>query len=355
MISFLAKKVSEKAGLPPGSLIHVGEQKLEKVKVTLISYTEETIEERVLDSIEECFSYRESPGITWVNIDGLHDVDIINKVGSHFSIHPLVLEDILNTEQRTKLDDMEDYLFTVAKIFYLNPDDYRVRYEQISMILFKNMILSFQEDIGDVFDPLRERLRKDRGRVRKMGADYLMYSLLDAMVDSYYSVLEGIGYKVETVEEILLNAPEHDTLQLIHNIKRDLVTLRKSIWPLREIISSLEKGESDLINEKTTIFFRDIYDHAILVIENIEICRDLVSGMTEMFLSSVSNKMNEVMKMLTVIATIFIPLTFIAGVYGMNFDNMPELHWRWGYPAILLLMLLVGILMLVWFRRKKIL
>ncbi|MBN1904904.1 MAG: magnesium/cobalt transporter CorA [Deltaproteobacteria bacterium] len=355
MISFLTKKVSEKAGLPPGTLIHVGEQKLEKVRIRLVNYTDKVIEERELESIEECFAYKEKQGITWINIDGLHDVEIINRAGNLFGIHPLVLEDILNTEQRTKLDDMDDYLFIVAKMFYFDSDDYRVRYEQISFIMLNNLILSFQEDIGDIFDPLRERLRKDRGRVRKMGADFLMYMLLDSLVDSYYSVLEGIGEKVESVEEILLGYPQHDTLQAIHNVKRDLVTLRRSIWPLREIIGSLEKGESDLINEKTTIFFRDIYDHTILVIENIEICRDLVSGMTEMFLSSVSNKMNEVMKMLTVIATIFIPLTFIAGVYGMNFDNIPELHWQWGYPAILLLMLLVGLLMLIWFRRKKIL
>ena len=244
MISFLTKKVSEKAGLPPGSLIHVGEQKLEKVKISLINYTETMIEERELESIEECFPYREKPGITWVNIDGLHDVEIINSVGNHFGIHPLVLEDILNTEQRTKLDDMDDYLFIVAKIFYFNLDDFRVRYEQISFIMWNNMILSFQEDIGDVFDPLRERLRKDRGRVRKMGADFLMYTLLDSMVDSYYSVLEGINEKVESIEEILLGSPEHNTLHEIHNIKRDLVTLRRSIWPLREIIGRLEKGES---------------------------------------------------------------------------------------------------------------
>jgi magnesium transporter len=354
MISFLTKKVSEKAGLPPGTLIHVGEQKLEKVKIRLIHYTDTMIEERELESIDECFPYRENHGITWINIDGLHDVEIINQIGTHFGIHPLVLEDILNTEQRTKLDDLDDYLFIVAKIFYFNPDDFRVRYEQISFIMFYNLILSFQEDIGDIFDPLRERLRKDRGRVRKMGADFLMYTLLDSMVDSYFSVLDGINEKVESIEEILLGAPEHDTLQVIHNIKRDLVTLRRSIWPLREIIGSLEKGESDLIDEKTRIFFKDIYDHTVLVIENIEICRDIVSGMMEMFLSSVSNRMNEVMKMLTVIATIFIPLTFIAGIYGMNFDYMPELHSKWGYPVILIMMVVAGLLMLVWFKKKKI-
>jgi magnesium transporter len=354
MISFLTKKVSEKAGLPPGTLIHVGEQKLEKVKINLINYNETMIEERELESIDECFPYREKPGITWVNIDGLHDVEIINRVGNHFGIHPLVLEDLLNTEQRTKLDDLEDYLFIVAKMFYFEPDDYRVRYEQISFILWKNLILSFQEDIGDIFDPLRERLRKDRGRVRKMGADFLMYTLLDSLVDSYYIVLEGINEKVESVEEILLGSPQQNTLHEIHNIKRDLVTLRRSIWPLREIIGRLEKGESCLIDEKTRLFFRDIYDHTILVIENIEICRDIVSGMMELFLSSVSNRMNEVMKMLTVIATIFIPLTFIVGVYGMNFDYMPELHSRWGYPAILIFMAVAGILMLIWFKRKKV-
>lgn len=354
MEPFLKKRVSEKAGLPPGTLIHVGEKRLDSVRISLISYDEERVEEKELESIDECIQYRERPGITWLNIDGLHDIETINKIGQQFNIHPLVLEDILNTEQRPKLDDLEDYLFIVAKMFYLEPDDGKIRFEQISLILWHNCVLSFQEDIGDVFHPVRERIRKDRGRIRKMGPDYLMYTLLDSLVDSYYSVLEKIGEKLEEIEEDLLSYPEHEMLQEIHNMKRELIFLRRSVWPLREITGRLEKGESYLINETTKIFFRDIYDHTIKVIDTIETCRDLVSGMMDLFLSSVSNRMNQAMKMLTVIATIFIPLTFIAGVYGMNFENMPELQWRWGYPAILILMAVAGILMFIWFKKKKI-
>ena len=349
------KKVSKKAGLPPGTLIHVGEKRLEEVRISLIDYNEEKIEERELNSIDEGFPYMDKPEITWVNIDGLHDIDVINKIGTRFNLHPLVLEDILNTEQRPKLDDMEDYLFVVAKMIYYNPGDDRIKFEQISFVLWENFVLTFQEDTGDVFEPVRERLRKGKGRIRKMGADYLMYTLLDALVDSYYDVLEKVGDMVEDLEDELMNSPEPDTLQVIHSMKRELVFLRRSVWPLREIIGSLERRESNLIDEKTTIFYRDVYDHTIQVIDTIEACRDIVSGMMDLFLSSVSNRMNEVMKKLTVIATIFIPLTFIAGVYGMNFEFMPELKWHWGYPAVWTGMIIVGIVMFLWFKRKKIL
>jgi magnesium transporter len=219
----------------------------------------------------------------------------------------------------------------------------------------ENFVISFQENIGDVFDPVRERVRKGKGRIRKMGSDYLTYTLLDAIVDSYFSVLEKIGEKVESLEEDLVESPEPETLQVIHHMKRELVFLRRSIWPLREIVGSLGKGESSLIDEKTIIFYRDVYDHTIQVIDTIETCRDIVSGMMDLFLSSVSNRMNEVMKMLTIIATIFIPLTFIAGIYGMNFEYMPELKYHWGYPLIWIVMVVIGILMVFWFKRKKIL
>ena len=352
---FLKKKISKKAGLPPGTLIHVGEQKLENVRLSLMNYDEEKIEEKEINSIDECFPYMKSSGITWVNIDGLHDTDVINRIGEKFNLHPLVLEDILNTEQRPKLDDMDEYLFIVAKMIYYNPDDDIIKFEQISLVLFENFVLSFQEDIGDVFEPVRERLRKGKGRIRKMGTDYLMYTLLDALVDSYYDILEKIGDRVENLEDDLVDAPEPDTLQMIHTLRRELVFLRRSVWPIREIISSLERGESKLINQKSFIFYRDVYDHAVQVIDTIETCRDIVSGMMDLFLSSVSNRMNEVMKMLTVIATIFIPLTFIVGVYGMNFKYMPELKWHWGYPAVWAAMITIGILMILWFKRKKIL
>jgi magnesium transporter len=350
---FSRKKVSKKAGLPAGTLIHVGEKKLDKVKISLIDYTENSFEERELTAVDEFLRYKEAPGITWINIDGLHDIEIINKIGEEFTLHPLVLEDILNTEQRPKLDDMDEYLFIVAKMIYYDEDIDHLKFEQISLIMWENFVLSFQEDIGDVFEPVRERLRKGKGRIRKMGSDYLMYTLLDSLVDSYYGVLEKIGERVEKLEEDLMESPEPDTLQVIHHMKRELVFLRRSVWPLREIIGRLEKGESGLIGKKTMIFYRDVYDHTVQVIDTIETCRDIVSGMMDLFLSSVSNRMNEVMKMLTVIATIFIPLTFIAGIYGMNFEYMPELKWNWGYPLALLFMGILGVLTFIWFRRKR--
>ena len=351
----IKKKVSKKAGLPPGTLIHVGEKKLENVGIRLIDFDEQGFDEKELSSIDDCLPYKDKPRVTWVNIDGLHDVEIINKIGTQFNLNPLVLEDILNTEQRPKMDDMEDYIFIVAKMIYFNPDDDTIKFEQISFVLWENFVLTFQEDAGDVFEPVRERLRKGKGRIRKMGPDYLLYTLLDALVDSYYGVLERIGEKVEGLEDDLLDSPDPETLQVIHHMKRELVFLRRSVWPVREIIGSLERGESDLINEKTLIYYRDVYDHTIQVIDTIETCRDIVSGMMDLFLSSVSNRMNEVMKMLTIIATIFIPLTFIAGIYGMNFKSMPELEWHWGYPAVWGVMVVVGLLMVIWFKRKKIL
>ncbi|MFC1494731.1 magnesium/cobalt transporter CorA [Thermodesulfobacteriota bacterium] len=352
---FNKKKISKKAGLPPGTLVHVGEKKLENVRIRLTDYNEEEIDERELKSIDECFPYREKPGVTWVNIDGLHDLEVINSIGKQFNLHPLVLEDIVNTEQRPKMDDMDDYLFVVAKMIYYNAEDDNIKFEQISLILWKNFVLSFQEDMGDVFDPVRDRLRKGKGRIRKMGPDYLLYALLDALVDSYYSALEKIGERVEGLEGDLVANPDPEILQVIHHLKRELVFLRRSIWPLREVVGRLERAESQLIDEKVVIFYRDVYDHTVQVIDTIETCRDIVSGMMDLFLSSVSNRMNEVMKILTVIATIFIPLTFIAGIYGMNFEFMPELKWHWGYPVALLSMVIIGILMLFWFKKKRML
>lgn len=352
---FLNKKMSAKAGLPPGTLIHMGERRLENPRISLIHYNEEEIEERTLTSIDECTEYIGRNGTTWLNIDGLHDLEIINFLGSRFNLHPLVLEDIVNTQQRPKLDDMDDYLFIVAKMIYFNSNDKEIKFEQISLILLDNFVLSFQEDEGDVFDPVRERLRKGKGRIRKGGGDYLIYTLLDSLVDSYYGVLELIGEKVENLENDLMESPAPDSLQIIHHLKRELVFLRRSVWPLREMTGRLEKGTLSLISEETAIYYRDVYDHIVQVIDTIETCRDIVSGMMDLFLSSVSNRMNEVMKMFTAIAFIFMPLTLIAGIYGMNFDFMPELRWHMGYPVVLLVMCVIGIGILIWFKKKKIL
>jgi magnesium transporter len=347
------KKDSKKAGLAPGSLIHVGERKIEDVRIRLINYDGHLIEEKELKSIDECLPYTEKKSVVWINVDGLHDIDTISDIGKFFGMHPLVLEDILNTEQRPKMEDFEDYLFIVLKMIHYQSGMHQVQFEQLSLILRSNIVISFQERAGDIFEPVRERLRKAKGRIRKMGSDYLIYTLMDAVVDNYFVVLEDMGERVTELEESLVTDPQPVILKSIHELKRELILLRRCIWPLRELISSLERGESDLINEKTTIFLRDVYDHTIRVIETVETYRDVVSGMMDLFLSSVSNRMNEVMKVLTSIATIFIPLTFIAGIYGMNFEYMPELGWHWGYFTALIMMLAIGVFILIWFKRKR--
>ncbi len=343
----------KKAGLPPGTLVHVGERKIEKVKITIIDYGEAQFQEKEAKTVEECFPFKDEPTITWINIDGIHEVDIIEKIGNHFNIHPLLLEDICHTEQRPKMEDFEDYIFVVLKMLYYDEKENGVNAEQVSLILGSNFVISFQESEGDVFNPVRERIRSGKGRIRRMGSDYLAYALIDAIVDNYFITLEKIGEKIEDMEEELVTNPTPATLQTIHNLKRDMIFLRKSVWPLREVVSGLERGESALVHESTRIYLRDVYDHTIQVIDSIESFRDMVSGMLDVYLSSVSNKMNEVMKVLTIIATIFIPLTFVAGVYGMNFQYMPELAWRWSYPLILLLMVGIGISMVIYFRGKK--
>jgi magnesium transporter len=348
----LIKKRSKKTGLPPGTLVHIGEQKAEKVSITVIDYDGGRFQEEEIETVEECFDFKDKPTVTWINVDGIHQVEVLELLGSCFGLHPLVLEDILNTDQRPKLEDFGDYIFVVLKTFFYNDQNGELEPEQISLILGPSLVLSFQEKEGDVFNPIRERIRSNKGRIRRMGADYLTYSLLDSIVDHYFIVLEQVGEKIEFLEEELVTNPTPETLQTIHNLKREMIFLRKSVWPLREVIGALERGESSLIRESTGIYLRDVYDHTIQVIDTIETFRDMISGMLDIYLSSVSNRMNEVMKVLTIIATIFIPLTLIAGIYGMNFQYMPELEWRWGYPMVWLVMLVIGVLMLVYFRKK---
>lgn len=350
---FMKKIASKKAGLSPGTLIHIGEKKIEKVKITLIDYDSKNLQEKELEHVEESFPFKDEPTDTWLNITGLHDIEIIEKIGKYFNIHPLVMEDILNTGQRPKLEDFEDYLYIVFKMLFYDQDENMVKSEQISIILSKNYLISFQEIEGDVFNPLRERIRKGKGRIRKMGSDYLAYALIDATVDQYFMILEKFGEEIESLEEELLVNPTSETLQTIHNMKREMIYLRKNIWPMREIAGGLRKGESDFISDAAGIFFADIYDHVIQVIDTIESFRDILTGMLDLYLSTISNKMNEVMKVLTIIATLFIPLTFIAGVYGMNFKYMPELEWRWGYLGIWILMGLVIISLVYYFKKKK--
>lgn len=347
------KKRSTKTGLPPGALIHIGEKKTELAKIKILDYDENQFDEIEAKTIEECFPFKEKPTITWINIDGLHQVDIIEKIGKNFDFHPLLLEDILNTEQRPKIEVFENYIYIVLKMLYYNDNIKEINSEQVSIIFGQNYVISFQEREGDVFNPIRDRIRTGKGRIRKMGADYLAYSLMDAIVDNYFIILEKIGEDIEDAEESMITNPTPGTLHAIHLLKRKMISLRKSVWPLREVVSALERSESPLIRDTTRIYLKDVYDHTIQVIDTVETFRDMLSGMLDVYLSSISNKMNEIMKVLTIIATIFIPLTFIAGVYGMNFENMPELKWDWGYRVVWFVMLLMGISMLAYFRKKK--
>jgi magnesium transporter len=346
------KKRSEKAGLQPGALFYLGDREARKADVSVIDYDEGSFTEQKVGAVEECIPFRDRSTVTWINVGGL-DVDFIEDLGACFSLHPLLLEDIADTDQRPKLDEFEDYLFIVLRMLLFDEAQREVVGEQVSLVLGQNYVLSFQEDGGDTFDPVRERLRNNKGIIRKMGADHLAYSLFDAVVDGYFVILEKIGDRIEDLEDELVVNPTTEVLQAIYDLKRQMAALRKSVWPLREIISKLERIDTKLISESTKIYLRDVYDHTIQVIETVETYRDLLSGMLDIYLSSISNKMNEIMKVLTIIGTIFIPLTFVAGVYGMNFRNMPELNWAWGYPLAMMVMLAIALVMVLFFRRRR--
>ena len=347
------ERLAGKIGMPPGTLVHIGQKKTQSVRITLIDYDEQNFQEKQVADIEECFSFKETPTVTWINFDGIHEVNIIEKVGKHFDLHPLILEDILNTTQRPKFEDHDSHLFIVLKMLRCAGEKQLVQSEQVSMVVGRNFVISFQENIGDVFEPIRDRIRKAKGRIRKMDSDYLAYALLDAVVDGYFSVLETIGDKIESLEDRLVKEPTEKIPRQIHSLKREMIFLRKFIWPLRELISNLQRSESELIAQTTGIFLRDVYDHTIRVIDTVESYRDIVSSLLDIYLTSISNRMNAVMKVLTIIATIFIPLTFVAGIYGMNFKHMPELEWRSGYALVLLVMIAIAVGMIMYFRKKK--
>lgn len=345
-------RISKKAGLAPGTLVHIGEKRTEEVKITLIDYDEQQLQEKELDTIEECFPCRDKPTVSWINIDGVHETDIVEAMGKHFGVHPLVLEDIVHTGQRPKAEDFDDYVYIVLKMLYYDEEEHEVRDEQVSLIFGSSFLISFQEHEGDVFQSVRERIRKGKGRIRKGGADYLAYALMDAIVDQYFVIMEIFGERIEALEEELVEKPTTQTLETIHNMKREMIYFRKQVWPLREVVGALSRGEFSLIADTTSVYLRDVYDHTVQVIDTLESLRDVLGGMLDLYLSTISNRMNEVMKVLTIIATIFIPLTFVAGIYGMNFKYMPELEWHWGYFMIWGIMVVIVIVMLAYFKRK---
>jgi len=352
------KSASAKAGMKPGEVVFVGKKRSDTVSIRIVDYDRENYRELVDVGPEDCLAYRDSESITWIDICGLHDIDSITRIGEHFKLHPLVLEDIVNTTHRPKLEEADEYIFSIVKMLYETPGDGRFLSEQVSLVFTGNTVITFQEQEGDVFDAVRTRLKKTVPRVRFMGSDYLAYALLDAIVDNYYAVLERIGDRVEVLEDELIDQPSPTHLEAIHELKRELIFIRKAVWPLREVVAALDRSESSLIHDYTGVYIRDLYEHVVQVIDGIETFRDMVTGLLDIYLSSISNRMNEVMKVLTIIATIFIPLGFLAGVYGMNFDtatspfNMPELGFRYGYLVFWGAVLVIGG-GLVWFFRRK--
>jgi magnesium transporter len=350
--SGVRKRRSAKAGLPPGSLVYIGERHTEQVKINLCEYGESYFREKAISTLEAVLPLPTGATVAWVHIDGLQEIHLLEQMGSIFSLHPLILEDILNTEQRPKSEDHGEYFYIVLKLFRENADGGFIP-EQVSIVFGSNWLISLQEKEGKLFDPIRERLHNEKGRLRKAGADYLSHALIDAIVDSYFVILDKFGEKIEDMEDALLNYPSPDTLRAIQALKREMILLRKSVWPLREMVGGLARSDSPLIRESSVIYFRDVYDHVVQVIDTIETYRDMLSGMLDIYLSSTSNRMNEIMKVLTIIATVFMPLTFFAGVYGMNFKYMPELEWQWGYFALWSLMIVIAAIMLYYFRRKK--
>lgn len=345
------KTTSDTAGLQPGALIHVGQKKVEKITFEIIEYNDEIFNEKKTDNVEDCFNTKDST-LSWINISGIHDAEIIKKFGEKFGLHVLVQADIMNTELRPKFVLEDNYIFLVMKMPSFDKDG-KLQIEQFSLIIGKNFVLSFQETEGDIFDQIRDRIRNAVGTIRKRKSDYLAYALCDAVVDNFFVVIEEAGELTEKLEEELMKKPSPQTLQTIHLLKREMIILRKSIWPIREVIDNFERSQTSLIDDATKKYLRDVYNHTIQVMDTIEGLRDMVGGMLDTYLSSVSNRMNEVMKTLTVIASIFIPITFIAGIYGTNFAYIPELNWEGSYFVMLAVMGVIAAVMISWLRKKQ--
>jgi magnesium transporter len=347
------KKTSKKAGLPPGALFHIGERRQAITRVTVMDYDGDRLDETTPGDVEAVFPLRDAPATSWINVDGVHDMTVIEKLGQHFLIHPLTLEDTVNTAQRPKLEEFDDYLYMALKMLTWDDEAGRLRAEQVSLVLGHHFLISFQEAEGDVFAPVRTRIRQGRGRLRRSGGDYLAYALIDSVVDHYFVVLELLGEKIEALEEQLYANDGDDPLAAIFRLKQEMIYLRKQIGPLREPLSQLHKSENPLIQEKHRVFFADVYDHLLQALEVVESLRDVLSGLQDLYISMTGQRMNEIMKVLTIIATIFIPITFVAGIYGMNFEVMPELKWRWGYFAVWGVFAAIGGAMLVYFKRRR--
>lgn len=346
---------SRKTGMPPGSLVYIGQKNHATAapRITIIEYSEDYFEERHVSSLSEVLPLKPLPCVSWINVDAVQNETLLADFGKAFNLHPLLLEDILNTEQRPKSEHLENTIYIILKMFDFNAAQQDIMTEQVSMVIGANFLLTFQEEVGDEFDAIRERLRANSQRLRKGGTGYLAYSLLDAVVDRYFVVLEKIGECLQEIDDKLSLAHPPNILSQIHHLKRELIFLRKHIWPVRDVVNSLQHSDSEILSDQTKMYLRDVYDHTIQVMDTLETYRDLLSGIQELYLSILSNRMNEIMKVLTIISTIFIPLTFLVGVYGMNFQYMPELHVTWAYPALWCMMILMATGMVIYFKRKR--
>ena len=349
---------SKKPGSAPGTVEHIGRKRVDEVTITIHDYDESHVDRIPIDTIEDSRPYLDNPSKTWIKVQGLHDVQKLKTIWSYFDLHPLIQEDIVNTSQRPKVEQYDNCTFIVMRMLYYSKEQQAIDKEQISIILGENFVLSFQESDQPIFEPVVERLNIAKSRMRTFGPDYLAYALIDNVTDHYFSILNVLGEQLEDIEDELMDDPDEKTFQRIHALRKEVSFARKSIWPTRDMLNAIIRDESDFIEDSTKLFIRDVYDHIVQIIDNIENYRELIMGMHDMYMSYVSNKMNEVMKVLTIIATIFIPLTFVAGIYGMNFNpeaspyNLPELNWYWGYPAFWGVMIVLATIMVIFFKRK---
>ncbi len=347
------KRIAKVLGKAPGTAGYTGDKLRESTDIEIYDYSKDSFDLIQSKHVEDAFKFKTTDQVTWINVNGLNLSAEIEKLGAYYDLHPLVMEDVLNTDHRPKVDEYGDYFFIVLKMLYFNKDE-QFTVEHISLVVGQNYVLSFQESEEDIFHFIRERIANPDSRIRSSGADYLAFALIDTIVDNYFAVIEDIGEKIEHLEDQLFNEnPDDSVPKEIQALKREVLRIRRSVFPLREVISRLEKSDHKVIDDKTRDFFRDVYDHIIQINENIEIYRDMVWGLMDMYMTTVSNKMNNIMKVLTIIATIFIPLTFVVGVYGMNFQYMPELQYKDGYFIVWIIMIVIFIGMLYFFRRKK--
>ncbi|MCB1948237.1 magnesium/cobalt transporter CorA [Nitrosomonas sp.] len=345
---------ADKSGLPPGSLVHIGEKHATSSRISVIQYNDHAINECEIKTIAELQQLHSDESITWVNIDGLSNARIIEDIGAQLNIHPLILEDILSTHQRPKLEEYDDYLYLVVKSINVNDNNaLEMQYEQISILLLTNYVITFKEKAEDIFRPVRYRLQNNKDRLRQNGSDYLTYVLLDTIVDEYFVIEDHLDEIIDPLEDSLLTNPDQKALQIIQHLRRELITMKRSISPLRELLSTIQHTDTGLIHEKTLRYYGDVHDHVLRVTDSMDSYRERIAVIQDVYLSSISNKMNETMKILTIFAAIFIPLTFLAGIYGMNFEYMPELKWRWAYPVLWLVFITISIGLILYFKKKK--